>query len=67
MNAPINPVANFERDGRMNVNGNQGSRPVYMSTLSKMKLPPRLYNDEAHQQWTVRPFNSLTSESEPDY
>lgn len=53
MNAPVNPVANFERDGHMNINGNQGSRPNYLSTLDKIKLPPRAYVDETHQQWTV--------------
>ncbi|KAH9903213.1 catalase-domain-containing protein [Cubamyces lactineus] len=67
VNAPINPVANFERDGRMNVNGNQGSRPVYMSTLSKMKLPPRLYADEAHQQWTGGAVASLAAVNEIDF
>ena len=37
----------------MNVNGNQGSRPNYLSTLQKIKLPPRPYVDETHQKWTV--------------
>ena len=37
----------------MNIHGNQGSRPNYLSTLNKIKLPPRPYVDETHQQWTV--------------
>ncbi|KAI0366552.1 catalase-domain-containing protein [Pilatotrama ljubarskyi] len=67
VNAPINPVANFERDGRMNVNGNQGSRPNYLSTLSKIKLPPRPYVDETHQQWTGGAVASLSAVTEIDF
>ncbi|CAD6912403.1 unnamed protein product, partial [Tilletia laevis] len=29
VNAPLVPVANFQRDGAMSVTGNQGSRPNY--------------------------------------
>lgn len=32
VNAPVVPVANFQRDGFMNVNGNQGSRPNYAAS-----------------------------------
>lgn len=46
-------LANFERDGFMTVNGNQGSRPNYMSTLEKIKLSPLPYIQDTHQQWTV--------------
>ncbi|KAI0672137.1 catalase-domain-containing protein [Trametes maxima] len=67
VNAPINPVANFERDGRMNVNGNQGDRPNYLSTLSKIKLPPRTYTDEAHQQWQGGAVASLSAVTEIDF
>ncbi|OSC99328.1 catalase-domain-containing protein [Trametes coccinea BRFM310] len=67
VNAPITPVANFERDGHMNVNGNQGSRPNYLSTLEKIKLPPRLYTDEAHQQWTGGAVASLAAVNEIDF
>ncbi|KAI0634572.1 catalase-domain-containing protein [Trametes polyzona] len=67
VNAPVNPVANFERDGHMNVNGNQGSRPNYLSTLQKIKLPPRPYVDETHQQWTGGAVASLSSVTELDF
>ncbi|KAI0704190.1 catalase-domain-containing protein [Cerioporus squamosus] len=67
VNAPLNPVANLERDGRMNVNGNQGSRPNYLSTLSKIKLPPRAYVDETHQQWTGGAVAALSAVNEIDF
>ncbi|KAI0649743.1 catalase-domain-containing protein [Trametes meyenii] len=67
VNAPINPVANFERDGRMNVNGNQGDRPNYLSTLSKIKLLPRTFTDEAHQQWQGGAVASLSAVTEVDF
>ncbi|TBU30380.1 catalase-domain-containing protein [Dichomitus squalens] len=67
VNAPINPVANFERDGAMNVNGNQGSRPNYLSTLQKINLPPRPYVDETHQQWTGGAVASLSAVTEIDF
>ena len=37
----------------MTVNGNQGNRPNYLSTLSKIKLPPVPYIQDTHQQWVV--------------
>ncbi|EIW53214.1 catalase-domain-containing protein [Trametes versicolor FP-101664 SS1] len=67
VNAPVNPVANFERDGHMNINGNQGSRPNYLSTLDKIKLPPRAYVDETHQQWTGGAVASLSAVTEIDF
>lgn len=45
--------ANFERGGHMNVAGNQGTRPNYMSTLSRLGLYNRTYTLDSHQQWTV--------------
>ncbi|OBZ76293.1 Catalase [Grifola frondosa] len=67
VNAPITPVANFERDGRMNINGNQGSRPNYLSTLSQIELPPRPYVDETHQQWTGGAVAALSAVNEVDF
>ncbi|KAH9848102.1 catalase-domain-containing protein [Lenzites betulinus] len=67
VNAPINAVANFERDGRMNVNGNQGSRPNYMSTTDQIKLVPRTFVDDTHQQWTGGAVASLSQVTEIDF
>ena len=49
-------LANFERDGFMNVQGNQGSRPNYLSTLSPIQLPNLPYVEDTHQQWIVSYF-----------
>lgn len=37
----------------MNIAGNQGNRPNYMSTLSRLGLYNRTYTLDSHQQWTV--------------
>ncbi|KAI0074272.1 catalase-domain-containing protein [Panus rudis PR-1116 ss-1] len=67
VNCPMNPVANFERDGYMNVNGNQGSRPNYLSTLSPIQLPKLPYVDDTHQQWTGGAVRSLSRVTEVDF
>ncbi|KAI0340276.1 catalase-domain-containing protein [Trametopsis cervina] len=64
VNAPTVPVANFERDGAMNINGNQGSRPNYLSTIEEIKLPAQAFVDDLHQQWTggaVRALSQVTA------
>lgn len=45
--------ANFERDGSMNVAGNQGNRPEYMSTLSPLNLSPYPAIEQPHLQFIV--------------
>ena len=51
----IRPSANFQRDGRAVHDDNQGSRPNYPSTLEKLNLPPRAYNDANHTIWVCSP------------
>lgn len=67
VNAPITPVANFERAGKMNINGNQGTRPNYMSTLSRLGLYNRTYTLDSHQQWTGGAVQSLSAVTEIDF
>ncbi|EJD36801.1 catalase-domain-containing protein [Auricularia subglabra TFB-10046 SS5] len=67
VNCPFSPVANFERDGAMAVNGNQGSRPNYLSTLEPIKLVQRPYVDETHQQWTGGAVTALARVTEIDF
>jgi len=43
--------ANFQRDGRAVHDDNQGSRPNYPSSLEKLNLPKRPYNDANHTIW----------------
>ncbi|KAF9027411.1 catalase-domain-containing protein [Hymenopellis radicata] len=67
VNCPFAPVANFERDGAMNVLGNQGSRPNYLSSFDPIKLAKRPYVDETHQQWTGGAVSSLSTVTEIDF
>ncbi|KAI0922766.1 hypothetical protein AcV5_009653 [Taiwanofungus camphoratus] len=67
VNAPVTPVANFERAGAMNVNGNQGNRPNYMSTLSPIGLYNRSWTLDSHQQWTGGAVQSLSAVTEIDF
>ncbi|GBE83330.1 Catalase [Sparassis crispa] len=67
VNAPITPVANFERDGAMIVNGNQGSRPNYMSTLSPIMLYNRTWTLDSHEQWIGGAVQSLSAMTEIDF
>ncbi|KAJ3542899.1 hypothetical protein NM688_g5925 [Phlebia brevispora] len=67
VNAPTVPVANFERDGKMQVNGNQGNRPNYQSTLSPIKLVPPPYYQDTHQQWMGGAVHSLSEVTTIDF
>ncbi|KAH8832133.1 catalase-domain-containing protein [Flagelloscypha sp. PMI_526] len=67
VNCPLNAVANFERDGAMNVLGNQGARPNYLSTMDPIKLPVRPYIDDTHQKWTGGAVSSLAAITEIDF
>ncbi|KAF9458977.1 catalase-like domain-containing protein [Collybia nuda] len=66
VNCPLNPVANFLRDGAMAFN-NQGSRPNYHSTLDPIKLPIRYYNDDNHTIWVGGAVKFLSQPSEIDF
>ncbi|ETW79350.1 catalase [Heterobasidion irregulare TC 32-1] len=66
INAPINPVANFLRDGFMSFN-NQGSRPNYMSTIDPINLEQRPYNDDNHTIWTGGAVKYVSRPTELDF
>ncbi|KZO89518.1 catalase-domain-containing protein [Calocera viscosa TUFC12733] len=66
INCPLNPVANFLRDGAMSIN-NQGSRPDYMSSIQPMNLEVRPYNDDNHTIWVGGAVKYLSQPSEVDY
>ncbi|KZT64984.1 catalase-like protein [Daedalea quercina L-15889] len=67
VNAPTVPVANFERAGHMNIAGNQGNRPNYMSTLSRLGMYNRTWSLDSHQQWTGGAVQSLSQVTEIDF
>jgi catalase len=66
INCPLNPVANFLRDGAMAFN-NQGSRPNFASTQDQMQLTPRAYNDDNHTVWVGGAVKFLSQPSEADF
>ncbi|KAG1790353.1 catalase-like domain-containing protein [Suillus plorans] len=66
INCPLNPVANFLRDGAMNFN-NQGNRPNFWSQQDLLGLAPRPYNDDNHTIWTGGAVKYLSTPSEIDF
>jgi len=67
VNCPINPVANFQRDGFMASLGNQGSRPGYLSTVQSIGLPKRAYADDNHTVWTAGALRYMSTISDIDF
>jgi catalase len=68
INSPINPVANFLRDGQMSFN-NQGSRPNFASTQGQdqLQLTPRPYNDDNHTTWVGGAVKYVSQPTELDF
>ncbi|KAF8892885.1 catalase-like domain-containing protein [Infundibulicybe gibba] len=66
VNCPLNPVANFLRDGAMSFN-NQGYRPNFVSTQDPIQLIPRPYNDDNHTIWTGGAVQYVSTPSEIDF
>ncbi|KAG2074397.1 catalase-domain-containing protein [Suillus decipiens] len=66
INCPLNPVANFERDGAMAFN-NQGKRPNFWSQQDTLGLAPRPYNDDNHTIWTGGAVMYLSTPTEADF
>ena len=50
VNAPIAPVANFQRDGFMTINS-QGFRPNYQSSLIPLTYKKKAYENVEHEVW----------------
>ena len=48
VNAPIAPIANFQRDGYMTIN-HQGPRPNYQSSIAPLTYKPKPYEDAQHE------------------
>lgn len=63
VNAPIAPVANFQRDGAMAFN-NQGSRPNYQSSIQPLTYLPRTYKIEEHEQYLGKQLVYLSEVTE---
>lgn len=46
---------------------NQGSRPIFASTVDALKLAPRPYNDDNHTIWTGGAVKYVSVPSEIDF
>lgn len=66
INSPLNPVANFLRDGAMSFN-NQGGRPNFFSTQDEIKLEVRPYNDDNHTIWVGGAVKYVSQPTELDF
>lgn len=63
VNAPLVPVANFQRDGFMAVNGNQGARPNYQSTIVPLQYTKRpVVASKTHEDFTASSIGNFLSE-----
>ncbi|GAA6016108.1 hypothetical protein JCM10207_004446 [Rhodosporidiobolus poonsookiae] len=66
VNRPINPVANFHRDGFMNFD-NQGNRPNYPSSIQPLTYLPRKYEISEHEQFVGGAVADLSVITEADF
>jgi catalase len=68
VNAPVVPVANFQRDGPATF-VSQGSRPNYQSTISPLTYRPKPYSDTEHKHevWAGHARTHLYDISELDF
>lgn len=66
VNAPLVPVANFQRDGAMTVNGNQGSRPNYISSIQPLTYKAPNTVDAAHEKLAASQIESFLSKFDED-
>lgn len=66
VNAPVCPVANFQRDGAMAFN-NQGSRPNYQSSIQPLTYKSRAYSTAKHEQFIGALVADLSEVTELDF
>ncbi|KAH9913832.1 catalase [Fomitopsis serialis] len=66
VNAPVAPVANFQRDGAMTFIS-QGGRPNYQSSLVPLKYKPKPYESVKHEIWLGHANADLSFVTELDF
>ncbi|KAI0719897.1 catalase [Fomitopsis betulina] len=66
VNAPIAPVANFQRDGAMTFIS-QGARPNYQSSLVPLKYKAKPYEHIKHEIWLGHANTDLSFVTELDF
>jgi len=65
VNAPVAPVANFQRDGPMTF-VSQGARPNYQSSIQPLTYSKRAYYTTQHEQFVSSAVLDLTEVTELD-
>lgn len=65
INAPLVPVANFHRDGFAAVNGNQGNRPNYDSSIRPLTYKARTTTSANHEQFAGAQIEEFLSAFDP--
>lgn len=66
VNAPLVPVANFQRDGAMVMNGNQGNRPNYISTIKPLQYKAKTTAHVHHEQLAAAQIENFLSTFDPE-
>ncbi|GAA6031215.1 hypothetical protein JCM8097_004066 [Rhodosporidiobolus ruineniae] len=66
VNAPINPPANWQRDGPMAFY-NQGNRPNYASTIQPLTFQRNPYDVSEHEQFMAGAVADLSTVTELDF
>ncbi|MBW0508547.1 hypothetical protein O181_048262 [Austropuccinia psidii MF-1] len=68
VNRSLNPVANFQRDGFMALDDNQGNRPNYKSTIKPIQYARRPYNFPGdHEVFVGQAVADLSEVTELDF
>ncbi|KAH9919457.1 catalase [Epithele typhae] len=66
INAPVAPVANFQRDGAMAFNS-QGARPNYQSSIVPLAYKPKVYESVDHEIFLGSAQADLSEITELDF
>ncbi|PIL27423.1 hypothetical protein GSI_10571 [Ganoderma sinense ZZ0214-1] len=66
VNAPLSPIANFQRDGFMAFN-NQGNRPNYQSSIQALSYKPKVYENVEHEVFLGTAQADLSEITELDF
>ena len=66
VNAPKNPVYNYNRDGFMNVNGNMAGQPNYIASNRPVNFA-HVPTSEGHQKWTAELTSFMHDLTDDDF
>ncbi|PLW35411.1 hypothetical protein PCASD_13988 [Puccinia coronata f. sp. avenae] len=67
VNCPMSAVANYQRNGASSYLGNQGSRPAFDASYSRLAVVPRAYSTDNHTIWKSGAIRYLSQISDIDF